>query len=182
MLTFRPELPAHFSTGTDRAVIGLRRAGRPTGLRAGRAGLRGQGRNRHFRASSGIASLGRAAQVASTDNKPGLGGPFQVWWDNTNGAAMPGLAGEGARAAAGLLGRRARILLKNRRSRRLGIPPSSREAVARHSPCSGLVAQSVDWVSTYTLSARAGGSDRGSHLRSLTFRAILVGCAKALES
>src|SRR5205823_4779204 len=44
----------------------------------------------------------------------------------------------------------------------------------------------VDWVSGYTLPARAGGKVVEvvtlPLVRSLTFRAILAGCAKALES
>ncbi len=44
----------------------------------------------------------------------------------------------------------------------------------------------VDWVSTYTLPARAGGKVIEvvtlPLIRSLMFRAILAGCAKALES
>jgi uncharacterized protein YndB with AHSA1/START domain len=44
----------------------------------------------------------------------------------------------------------------------------------------------VDWVSGYTLPARAGGKVVEivtlPLIRSLTFRAILTGCAKALES
>jgi hypothetical protein len=44
----------------------------------------------------------------------------------------------------------------------------------------------VDWVSGYTLPARAGGKlievVTLPLIRSLTFRAILAGCAKALES
>ena len=44
----------------------------------------------------------------------------------------------------------------------------------------------VDWVSTYTLPARAGGKVIEvvtlPLIRSLTFRAILAGCANVLES
>jgi uncharacterized protein YndB with AHSA1/START domain len=44
----------------------------------------------------------------------------------------------------------------------------------------------VDWVSTYALPVRAGGKVMEvvtlPLIRSLTFRAILAGCAKALES
>jgi hypothetical protein len=44
----------------------------------------------------------------------------------------------------------------------------------------------VDWVSAYTLPARAGGKVievvTSPLIRSLTFRAILAGCAKASES
>ena len=46
--------------------------------------------------------------------------------------------------------------------------------------------QHVDWVSGYTLPARAGGNVVEvvtlPLIRSLTFRAILTGCAMALES
>jgi hypothetical protein len=44
----------------------------------------------------------------------------------------------------------------------------------------------VDWVSGYTLPVRGGGKVIDvitlPLVRSLTFRAILAGCAKALES
>jgi len=44
----------------------------------------------------------------------------------------------------------------------------------------------VDWVSTYTLPTRSGGKVievlTAPLIRSLTFRAILTGCARALES
>ena len=43
----------------------------------------------------------------------------------------------------------------------------------------------VDWVTTYTIPARAGGKVTEavtSPLMRSSFRAILAGCAKALES
>jgi hypothetical protein len=65
-----------------------------------------------------------------------------------------------------------------------GFPPGHQSGALICTPSDG--GTHVDWVSSYTIPARGGGKVleilSAPLMRSLAFRAILAGCAKALES